>query len=105
VTKKKSKRYVLSPEVLERARAELRGETTASDQPAETASSMTAEARTRTQRAANVTVTTTRRMASAAELAEEYRFITSDLRSLLVLAAILLVVIVAIALVLPPIVG
>ncbi len=105
MAKKKSKRPNLSQETLERARAELRG---ARPEPAgaveSTASNGSAAAVARpkpTTKRATSSSLATRRVPSTSELIREYSYVLRDLRNLAILAALLMLVIVAAAFVLP----
>jgi len=111
---KKSKRPNLPQETLERARAELRGDTYVgmedSTEPAPSAVTAAAKAKpsaasvqlNRVKRAAAQSV---RRIPTIEDLLTEYRYVLRDLRNLAVLAGILLVTIVVLSFVLGRIVG
>jgi hypothetical protein len=99
MSKKRGGRPNLSADVLERARAEVRGTTVTSDKPASGAVSAPAS----TAKARQAAGLTTRHIPTEAELSKEYGYVIKDLRKLLVLAGALFVVIIGAAVLLPPI--
>jgi hypothetical protein len=104
MAKKKSKRPNISQETLERARAEMRSErveAVAVAQPADGGGAVAAKPKAGRR---PVSTLATRRIPTREELTAEYAYVLSDLRSLFILAAVLLIAIVAIAVVLPRIV-
>src|SRR6184192_1624364 len=106
MAKKKSKRPNLPQETLERARAELRGERAEAAAPVETAKAnggvgtAIVAPRTKTAKRPGANLAT-RRIPAIEELRKEYSYVTADLRSLALLAVILLAGIVVAALALP----
>lgn len=100
MAKKKSKPNI-SQEVLERARAELRGGTTAAAAPkTESESATTAPAKTKPiVRSGSLA---TRRVPSKEELDHEYRYIIRDLRAMLTLAGSLFLFVIIMALFVVP---
>lgn len=111
---KKSKRPNLPQETLERARAELRGDTyiasddDENDSPAAAAVSTRAKVSpvsvqaNKVRRAASQTV---RRIPNLQDLLAEYHYVLRDLRNLAILAGVLLVAIVVMSFVLGGIAG
>ena len=103
MAKKKSKRPNLSQETLERARAEMRGESVASlaEAPVITnGSPAVAAAKTKIKRTGSATLAT-RHIPSHQELLSEYAYVLQDLRNLAILAAVLMIIIVIAAVALP----
>lgn len=102
MAKKKSTRPNLPMETLERARAELRGETLPVN-PADVAP-MNGDGAALAARPKNVRPSgvASRRIPTEEELNREYKFVVSDLRRLLLLAGLCIVIVVVASLVILP---
>jgi hypothetical protein len=98
MAKKKSKRPNLSAETLERARAEMRGDRVA---PVMAEPTGAVAAAPKAKVAPKRSGLATRRIPTLDELRSEYSYVMRDLRSLVILAGILLIAIVAAAILLP----
>jgi hypothetical protein len=111
VAKKRTRRPNLPAEALERARAELRGESAelpATDGNAASAFASAASAAPAVSRAKFATGTASaasRRIPTMDELRAEYKHVTNDMRKLLITSAVLFVVIIVAAIVLPSVGG
>ncbi len=108
MAKKKSKRPNLPQETLDRARAERRGETLGSVPVVpvvEKGGSNGTTAVAAKPKVAKRSPAMTRRIPSIPELIQEYSYVLSDLRFLVILAVFLFVAIIAAALLLPRPIG
>jgi beta-lactamase class A len=103
MAKKPTKRPNLSAEMLERARAELRGEVAVVADPTPAASAGTPAAKRKV--AAPVSIINNRRLPTIEELNAEYHHITRDLRNVAIISLVLFAGIIAAALLLPAVTG
>jgi hypothetical protein len=95
----RERRPNVSQETLERARAEIRGGVESVKSTPVPTGGVVAAARAK---AATGRITTSaRRIPTIEELRQEYSYVIKDLRNLVVLAGVLLVVIIAVAIILP----
>jgi hypothetical protein len=105
MAKKKSKRPNLPQETLERARAELHGDTqvpvTVAESSGSDGAAVAAAAKPKVAAKRPGTSLATRRIPSISELIQEYSYVLRDLRYLTILATLLFVAIIVAALVLP----
>jgi hypothetical protein len=99
MAKKKNKRPNLSQETLDRARAEMRGDRIAPVMADAAPGAVIApKAKIATKRPGNLA---TRRIPTMEELRVEYSYVATDLRTLVILAGLLLIAIAAAAVLLP----
>jgi hypothetical protein len=107
VAKKRTRRPNLPAEALERARAELRGETASVLNTAVTSANNNAAAlaNARPKIATGTIGAVSRRMPSAEDLRKEYEHVSKDLRKLGVISVLLFGIVIAASIILPTIAG